>query len=98
MATLDAPVDSISVGIGADTRAFRAELADTERLTRSFASTLGDAFVGVAVKGRDVGDVVQGIGQRLSGLALNLALKPVEQGISGFFSSLLGTSAFAEGG
>lgn len=98
MAALDAPIDSVSVEIAADTRAFRAQLADTERLTRGFASSLGDAFTGVAVKGKEVGDVVAGIGQRLSSLALNLALKPVEQGIAGVFSSALGLSSFSAGG
>jgi len=98
MAGFDAPIDSISVEIGADTRAFRAEIAETERMTRGFAASLGDAFTSVAVKGKDVGDVVAGIGQKLSSLALNLALKPVEQGLSGLVSGVLGTSAFADGG
>ncbi|MEP9379735.1 phage tail tape measure protein [Aquabacter sp. CN5-332] len=98
MAALDAPIDSVSVAIAADTRAFRAELANTERLARGFASTLADAFTGVAVRGKDVDDVVEGIGQRFSNLALNLALKPVEQGIAGAFSSVLGISPFAKGG
>ncbi|TCT07621.1 phage tail tape measure protein [Aquabacter spiritensis] len=98
MTRLDTPIDSVSIEIGADTRAFRLELANTERLARGFATTLGDAFTGVAVKGRDVGDVVAGIGQRLSALALNLALRPVEEGMAGLFSSLLGTTGFAQGG
>lgn len=98
MASLDAPIDSVSVEIAADTRAFRTQLADAERLARGFASTLGDAFAGVAVKGKDVGDVVESIGQRLSSMALNLALKPVEQGVSSLFSGVLGLNGFAQGG
>ncbi|MFG1423916.1 phage tail tape measure protein [Roseixanthobacter liquoris] len=92
------PMDGISVKVDADTRPFRDALADSERLARGFASTLGNAFTSIAVKGKDVGDVVEGIGTRLSSLALNLALKPVEQGISNLFSSLLEGKAFARGG
>ncbi|MEP9368067.1 phage tail tape measure protein [Xanthobacter sp. VNH20] len=92
------PVDGISVKVDADTRPFRDALADSERLARGFASTLTGAFTGIAVKGKDVGDVVETIGARLSSLALNLALKPVEQGVAGVFSSILGGNAFAGGG
>ncbi|MFG1464240.1 phage tail tape measure protein [Xanthobacter sp. DSM 24535] len=92
------PVDGISVKVDADTRPFRDALADSERLARGFASTLGDAFTGIAVKGKDVGDVVESIGTRLSSLALNLALKPAEQGVASLFSSILEGKAFADGG
>lgn len=92
------PVDGISVKVDADTRPFRDALADSERLARGFASTLTGAFTGIAVKGKDVGDVVETIGARLSSLALNLALKPVEQGIAGLFSGILGGTTFARGG
>lgn len=98
MAELDAPIDTVSVAIAADTRAFRAELTDTERTTRSFASTLADAFTAVAVKGKDVGDVIGMVGQRLSSLALNAALKPLEQSVGGLLEGLLSGSAFARGG
>lgn len=98
MADLDAPIDTVSVAITADTRAFRAELTDTERTTRGFASTLADAFTAVTVKGKDVGDVIGMVGQRLSSLALNTALKPLEQGVGGLLEALLSGTAFAHGG
>lgn len=98
MADLDAPVDTVSVAITADTRAFRAELTDTERTTRGFATTLADAFTAVTVKGKDVGDVIGLVGQRLSSLALNAALKPLEQGVGGLLEGLLSGTAFAQGG
>lgn len=98
MAELDAPIDTVSVAITADTRAFRAELTDTERTTRGFASTLADAFTAVTVKGKDVGDVIGMVGQRLSSLALNAALKPLEQGVGGLLEGLLSGATFARGG
>lgn len=98
MAELDAPIDTVSVAITADTRAFRTELADTERTTRGFAATLADAFTAVTVKGKDVGDVIGMVGQRLSSLALNAALKPLEQGVGGLLEGLLSGNAFARGG
>lgn len=98
MAVSDAPIDSVSVQISADTSLFRTQLADTERLTKGFATTLGDAFTGVAVKGKGIGDVLESLGQRLSGMALNLALKPLEQGLGSLLSGALGLSTFADGG
>lgn len=98
MAELDAPIDSLSVQVTADTSSFKAQLSESERLARGFSTTLGDAFTSVAVKGKGLGDVVESLGARLSGMALNLALKPVEQGIGGIMSSMLGLSGFAQGG
>ncbi|WP_029003710.1 phage tail tape measure protein [Azorhizobium doebereinerae] len=74
-----------------------AALTAAQAPARSFGSALTDAFTGVAVKGRDLDDVISGLGQRLSNLALNAALKPLEQGIGGTISQILGT-AFADGG
>lgn len=88
-----------------------AALASAQTPARSFSSALSDAFTSVAVKGRDVGDVIASLGQRLSNLALNVALKPLEQGLSSTLGQVLGGSglsalgsaasgatAFADGG
>ncbi len=87
-----------------------AALAGAQAPARGFSTALSDAFTSVAVKGRDVGDVIASLGQRLSNLALNVALKPLEQGLTGTLNQVLGsglgalggaasaTSAFADGG
>lgn len=73
-------------------------LAVAQPSARSFGSTLTDAFTTIVVKGKDVGYVIASLGQRLSGLALNVALKPIEQGITGVLNQALGGVAFANGG
>lgn len=87
-----------------------AALTGAQVPARGFSSALTDAFTNVAVKGRDVSDVIASLGQRLSNLALNVALKPLEQGLTGTLNQVLGaglgalggasaaTSAFADGG
>lgn len=98
MAELDTPIDSLSVQINADTSALRSQLAEGERLAQGFSTSLGAAFTSVAVKGKGLGDVVESLGTRLSGMALNMALKPVEQGIGTLMSGVLGLNGFAQGG
>ncbi|MBS7539387.1 phage tail tape measure protein [Ancylobacter lacus] len=94
-----AETTSLDVEITADTTAFRREIADTERLARGFGRSLGDALSAAVVKGRDAGDVMAALGQRLSALALDVALRPVQQSLTGLLGDVLGqTSGFATGG
>lgn len=72
-----------------------AALNAAQAPARAFGSALTDAFTGLAVKGRDLDDVIESLGQRLSNMALNVALKPLEQGLTGTIGTLLG---FAAGG
>ncbi|GGF53200.1 tail protein [Azorhizobium oxalatiphilum] len=74
-----------------------AALNAAQAPARSFSSALTDAFTGLAVKGRDLDDVVASLGQRLSNMALNVALKPLEQGLTGSIGKLL-SGMFADGG
>lgn len=92
-----AEFDELTVTIGADTSAFRREIAEAERLARGFGRSVGDALTDTVVKGRDAGEVFRTLAQRLSSLALDIALRPLEQGIAGLFQNLLG-DAFAKGG
>ncbi len=66
-----------------------AALAGAQPPARAFGSSLTDALTSVAVKGKDVSDVIASLGQRLSSLALNVALKPLEQGITGTLGQVL---------
>ncbi|WP_332118486.1 phage tail tape measure protein [Azorhizobium caulinodans] len=90
LAEAEASARNFSAGV---TSAFSA----AEVPARGFSSALGDAFASVAVKGRDLDTVLAGLGQRLSGMALNAALKPLEQGISNSIGQLF-SGAFANGG
>jgi phage-related minor tail protein len=83
-------IEGISIAIDADTSAFRREMHDAEKIARGFGSTLTRAFEGAIVRGRDFGDVLRSLALRLSGMAINAALRPIEQGFAGLLQGLLG--------
>ncbi|WP_371345279.1 phage tail tape measure protein [Ancylobacter sp. IITR112] len=94
----DAFDDGLTVEIRADTSAFQREIAEAERLARGFGRAVGDALAGATVKGREADDVLRTLASRLSSLALDIAFKPLEQGISGLLQGALGgLSGFAKG-
>lgn len=87
------------VHVTADTTQFRQGLSEAESLGRRFSSSLINAFEGIAIKGRSLGDVLKSLALSLSSMVLKAALKPLEQGIGNLFSGLLsGGLAFANGG
>lgn len=95
----DAFDDGLTVEITADTSAFRREIAEAERLARGFGRAVGDALTGATLKGREADDVLRTLASRLSSLALDIAFKPLEQGLSGLLQGALGgVSGFASGG
>lgn len=73
----------------ASTRQLNAELAGGSRLGQQFARTLGTAFIGVALQGKSLGDVLRGLALSLSRLALGAAFKPLEGAIGNAFGSLV---------
>ncbi len=90
--------DGLTVEIRADTSAFRREIAEAERLARGFGRAVGDALTGATLRGREADDVLRGLANRLSSLALDIAFRPLEQGISGLLQGALGgLSGFAKG-
>lgn len=87
------------VHVTADTTRFRQGLSEAESLGRRFSSSLINAFEGIAIKGRSLGDVLKSLALSLSSMVLKAALKPLEQGIGNLFSGLFsGGLAFANGG
>lgn len=82
-----AQTDSTDIGVSLslDASDFRKEINDADRVAKGFSSSLSTAFAGVALKGKGLGDVVGEIGLRLSKLSLDMAFKPVEQGITNLF-------------
>ncbi|MEZ5853949.1 MAG: phage tail tape measure protein [Hyphomicrobiaceae bacterium] len=78
-------------------RQLSAELTISERQASQFGRALTSAFVGLAVQGKSVGDVVRSLALSLSRLALNAAFKPLNtligNGITGLISGGLGANA-----
>lgn len=91
--------ETLTVRVDADTSRLQTELRAATSLGRQFSNTLINAFEGIAIKGRSVGDVLRSLALSLSNLVLKAALKPLEQGfgslLTGLFSGGLG---FANGG
>lgn len=90
--------ESVDIEIDVDTKKARDALADAEVSARGFASALSGAFTGVALKGKDLGTVLEQLGVRLANLALTAALKPLESGLTSLISSAVGGLGFAAGG
>ena len=99
MADLNAPADTITVAVQADTTQFQQQITDASRLGRQFGNSLITAFDGIAIKGRGVSDVLRSLALNLSKLVLNAALRPVTNSIGGAVAGLLGGGlGFANGG
>jgi phage-related minor tail protein len=93
---------SVSVGETRDEIAdLRLQLAEAAKLSNQFGAALGNAFEGLAIRGKSLGDVVRSLGLSLSKIALNAAFKPLEQAFGNALSGLFaggGGLAFAKGG
>lgn len=106
MATDDGSPDEML----ATTDALEQALASLEARSSRFGSALTGALKSATVSGRSLEQVLQGLGNRLTDLALSSALKPLENAVSGTVGSLLGglgastvgaagsVTAFADGG
>ena len=96
-----------SVNLGAtrdEVAELRRQLAETAKIGNQFGAALGNAFEGLAIKGKGLGDVVRSLGLSLSKIALNAAFKPLEQALGGALAGLFsggglgGAFPFAKGG
>jgi len=99
MAEPNAPIETWTVAVNADTSALSTELRRAAGLGRQFSSALIGAFDGIAVKGKDVSDVLRTLALRLSDIVLKAALRPLEQGLGNLVTGLMsGGLGFAKGG
>ncbi|AYM61770.1 phage tail tape measure protein [Agrobacterium fabrum] len=77
-------------------------MADLERRSERFGAALTSALQAATTGGKGLDDVLRGLGQRLSGIALSAGLKPLENMIGNAVGGLLNGGgslfAFAEGG
>lgn len=84
---------TVTYTFDADTTLLRKELDGIAQQGVRVGNALSNALVGVALKGQSLGDVLRGLAQSLSQMALRAAFKPLDQA----FSSLL-NGAVAGGG
>jgi len=86
------------VEVDADVDGLERSLNEAARVGERFAGKLINAFEAVAVRGRSVESVVKGLGLSLSQLALNQAMKPIENAFGSVFGQLFSGIGFANGG
>ena len=98
----DTPIETWTVAIEADTSGLEDQLKGAAAAGKQFSSALVTAFDSAAIKGKSLGDVVSSLALSLSNIALKAAFKPLEDGLSNAFSSLLSGgfsgTGFANGG
>ena len=95
----DLTLETWDVRITADTSDLEEKLLSASRLGRRFSSTLASAFSDVALRGKNVGDVLKSLALNLSQLALKAALQPLTSGIGSLLQGLVtGIVPHAKGG
>ena len=77
-------------------RALNIEFEISKQQGRQFGQALTSAFVGIAIQGKSLGDVLRGLAQSLSKLALNAAFKPLESALGSAQQGLV-SGGFAQG-
>lgn len=92
-------LETWSVKVTADTSDLESKLQSTTRTGRQFANTLVSAFGDIAIKGKNVGDVMKSLALNISQLALRAALQPLTSGLASMFQGVIsGAMPFAKGG
>ena len=81
---------AIEFDIQADTSAMREALADLERLSGRFADAFSSSFKSAIADGREFEDVLRGLALRLSSIALDAAVAPLERGASNVLGNIIG--------
>lgn len=89
--------DGLAVELQIDTTSVSAAVETLSTLSERFSRTLSGAFSDLVVKGKGFDVVLQSLAQRMSDLALNAALKPLETslsaGLQGLFQQGFGGSS-----
>lgn len=75
--------------VDADIRGFEAAMKAASDSTRNFGSVFTTTLKSAVTSGKSLEDTLRALAMRLSTLALNSALAPIEKGISGTVNALL---------
>lgn len=85
--------DTVNVAVEADTRAFDDAMKDLRNSTIDFGRVFTNTISGAVRSGKGFEDSLRKIGQRLTDLALDQALKPLESLFGSFLSGLAGPAS-----
>lgn len=81
--------ETFLVAVEADTSGFERALADLASKADAFGAALTGALKNAATGGRSLDGVLRQLGQRISSIALNAALKPLENAVGGLLTQAL---------
>lgn len=94
--------EKLVVAIEADTSGFDKAMTQVTASSKAFGDAFSASLSQSIIKGRNFEDTLRSIGARLSQVALNNAIKPVEDIVSNIIGSLVAGAAsapaFAKGG
>ncbi|PWW02218.1 hypothetical protein DFR52_102886 [Hoeflea marina] len=93
---------NIDVRVDLDLGGAEEALAELEKRAQSFGAALGGALKSAVIDGRSLDDVLRQLATRMSAIALNAGLAPLErligQTVTGLIGSLGAVAPFAKGG
>jgi phage-related minor tail protein len=90
--------ETLTVAVEADTSGFDRAMGELTAKANGFGSAFGAALKGAVSGGRTLDGVLQQLAQRISTLALNAALKPLENALGGVLQGLTGSLGGLFGG
>ena len=79
---------AIDLEVNADLSGFTAAMKELEASADRVGDAVSTAFRKAVVEGESFGDVLRDLAVRLSSIALDAALAPLEEGVSDLFSTL----------
>ena len=91
-------IDTLTIGVTADTRAFETSLRALTSQANSFSGAISRAFKDAVVGGKSFESVLSNLALKLAGLALDRALQPVSNAIGGAIDALFRSFGLAHGG
>ena len=91
-------IDTLTIGVTADTRAFETSLRTLTSQANSFSSAISGAFKDAVTSGKSFESVLSSLALKLAGLALDRALQPVSTAIGSGIDALFKSFGLAHGG
>lgn len=84
------PDETLTVAITADTSGFERAMGDLTQRANAFGSAITSALKGAVAGGRSFDSVLRQLGQRISAIALDAALRPLTNIASNFLGKAVG--------
>ncbi len=91
-------IDTLTIGVTADTRAFETSLRALTGQANSFSGAISRAFRDAVTGGKSFESVLSNLALKLAGLALDRALQPVTSAIGSGIDALFKSFGLAHGG